>query len=385
MEYREKIKMPAKLDRCVKSVKADGKSESSAYAICTESTGYKVGKGSTKKDKKWVKKKAVDIAGDLRKMSRCWEGYEPVPGKEPYSEDSCRKKGKKDKKSDKVKKAGFDAAEEYKHAAMTIALLKAALHNKGAEIEKNVEFTPPVVDVVDANASEESKGAEIEKNVEFTPPVVDVVDANASEESLPTTEELAKRFEFMKAMTLPKPKFIPLPVPLHEKQPPSEADLNDAMAATAHIKPGSERTVNAMMMFTFGKKAESTIDADTTVSGEVSFSNAKDTGQDANTNALNETSEISPSIGSTTSLTDMQTNMKSPFTSSVTGEYSADSAGQGVASMKNSGVPIVTNNQSGRISPFQSGSTEVASRSNSALKNMGMSPTIGALDGAIAS
>jgi hypothetical protein len=28
--------------------------------------------------------------------SRCWEGYEPVPGKEPYSEDSCRPK--KDKK-----------------------------------------------------------------------------------------------------------------------------------------------------------------------------------------------------------------------------------------------------------------------------------------------
>ena len=26
---------------------------------------------------------------------RCWEGYEPVPGKEPYSEDSCRPKGDK--------------------------------------------------------------------------------------------------------------------------------------------------------------------------------------------------------------------------------------------------------------------------------------------------
>jgi hypothetical protein len=29
--------------------------------------------------------------------SRCWEGYEPVPGKDPYSEDSCRPKGKKKK------------------------------------------------------------------------------------------------------------------------------------------------------------------------------------------------------------------------------------------------------------------------------------------------
>ena len=35
----------------------------------------------------------------LTKLARCWEGYEPVPGKKPYSEDSCRpKKGKKKKK-----------------------------------------------------------------------------------------------------------------------------------------------------------------------------------------------------------------------------------------------------------------------------------------------
>lgn len=27
---------------------------------------------------------------------RCWEGYEPVPGKEPYSEDSCRPEGSSD-------------------------------------------------------------------------------------------------------------------------------------------------------------------------------------------------------------------------------------------------------------------------------------------------
>ena len=27
-----------------------------------------------------------------KKKGRCWEGYEPVPGKKPYSEGSCRKK-----------------------------------------------------------------------------------------------------------------------------------------------------------------------------------------------------------------------------------------------------------------------------------------------------
>jgi hypothetical protein len=37
-------------------------------------------------------------------IERCWKGYEPVPGKTPYSNDSCRKKqGKKTKKKKKVK------------------------------------------------------------------------------------------------------------------------------------------------------------------------------------------------------------------------------------------------------------------------------------------
>lgn len=34
-------------------------------------------------------------------IERCWKGYEPVPGKTPYSNDSCRKKqGKKKVKED---------------------------------------------------------------------------------------------------------------------------------------------------------------------------------------------------------------------------------------------------------------------------------------------
>ncbi len=34
---------------------------------------------------------------------RCWTGYEPVPGKEPYSDGSCRPVGSKKKKKDKKK------------------------------------------------------------------------------------------------------------------------------------------------------------------------------------------------------------------------------------------------------------------------------------------
>ena len=33
-----------------------------------------------------------EIIEDMDIISRCWEGYEPVPGKEPYEKGSCRKK-----------------------------------------------------------------------------------------------------------------------------------------------------------------------------------------------------------------------------------------------------------------------------------------------------
>ena len=29
--------------------------------------------------------------GSAGKSGRCWSGYEPVPGKKPYSKGSCRK------------------------------------------------------------------------------------------------------------------------------------------------------------------------------------------------------------------------------------------------------------------------------------------------------
>lgn len=36
----------------------------------------------------------------ISKKKRCWEGYEPVPGKKPYSEDSCRPEGEEKKAFD---------------------------------------------------------------------------------------------------------------------------------------------------------------------------------------------------------------------------------------------------------------------------------------------
>lgn len=60
---------PATHERCVKKVKKKGHDKSSAYAICNEA-GAGMGKAE----------------------NRCWEGYEPTPGKEPYSKGSCQKK-----------------------------------------------------------------------------------------------------------------------------------------------------------------------------------------------------------------------------------------------------------------------------------------------------
>lgn len=50
-------------------------------------------------DKSDVQKMAQFAA----KQARCWKGYEPVPGKAPYSEDSCRPKGSGKKKKNEKK------------------------------------------------------------------------------------------------------------------------------------------------------------------------------------------------------------------------------------------------------------------------------------------
>jgi hypothetical protein len=50
-----------------------------------------------------LNKKLSKLAAD-----RCWKGYEPVPGKKPYSNDSCRPIGSKKKKSEKKAMQGVD-------------------------------------------------------------------------------------------------------------------------------------------------------------------------------------------------------------------------------------------------------------------------------------
>jgi hypothetical protein len=54
----------------------------------------------------------LGVCEELEKAARCWTGYEPVPGKKPYSEDSCRPKGSSTKKEKEKKstKVAFDVA-----------------------------------------------------------------------------------------------------------------------------------------------------------------------------------------------------------------------------------------------------------------------------------
>jgi hypothetical protein len=46
------------------------------------------------------------LARTMAKQARCWKGYEPVPGKKPYSEDSCRPAGSGKKKEKKASGCG---------------------------------------------------------------------------------------------------------------------------------------------------------------------------------------------------------------------------------------------------------------------------------------
>jgi hypothetical protein len=72
----------------------------------------------------------------VEKEARCWEGYEPVPGKSPYSDDSCRPKGSAKKKTDEKKAdscgCGCDKEEECGCSPVEKLAFMAAKHASGA-------------------------------------------------------------------------------------------------------------------------------------------------------------------------------------------------------------------------------------------------------------
>lgn len=99
----------------------------------------------------------------ITKSARCWAGYEPVPGKKPYSNDSCRPVGsKKKKKKKKVEKkaAGpvlpssasppvqsfsktpFDAQHMIQTLGMPANTKPHLAYNKAMHLWKKNKFTP---------------------------------------------------------------------------------------------------------------------------------------------------------------------------------------------------------------------------------------------------
>ena len=67
------------------------KKKSGSGSESDSSSSESGGEGEHKKKKKKSKEEKKNT-GDGKKKGRCWTGYEPTPGKEPYTEGSCRKK-----------------------------------------------------------------------------------------------------------------------------------------------------------------------------------------------------------------------------------------------------------------------------------------------------
>ena len=69
----------------------------------------------------------------VKLAKRCWKGYEPVPGKKPYSEDSCRKKSTKDK----AKKASVGSFPKALHRKLAANLFRGVGR-------RALDWAPPV-------------------------------------------------------------------------------------------------------------------------------------------------------------------------------------------------------------------------------------------------
>jgi hypothetical protein len=133
---------PETHERCVKKVKAKGHDKESAFAICNE---VKAGQ-DVKKSEEIVSElmKNLDIISKACKSKmekRCWEGYEPTPGKKAYSEGSCQIKKEEGKEKPFVgynkekhsKEGGLSAKAREKYNRETGSNLKAPVSSKEAK------------------------------------------------------------------------------------------------------------------------------------------------------------------------------------------------------------------------------------------------------------
>lgn len=110
--------MPKKLERCIDKVKDQGKSEDSAYAICSDSTGIKKKKGGGwTKGKDTVKENRISFNSRFEEVMGYLEEKAPSAGlsKKKKSEIVSKAKKGKDigKKGKEFKKIEKSAEKKY--------------------------------------------------------------------------------------------------------------------------------------------------------------------------------------------------------------------------------------------------------------------------------
>ena len=94
---------------------------------------------STPSYKELPKKKKQEKKAD---SGRCWEGYEPVPGKEPYSDDSCRPKKRKKSKAgakSKEKKSSDSTLAQTPLGQVMADIISNSLKTRGLAKESNMQ------------------------------------------------------------------------------------------------------------------------------------------------------------------------------------------------------------------------------------------------------
>lgn len=130
-------------ERCVKKVKEKGHSKESSFAICNEAkAGQDVKKNEEIVDKLLKNLDLISKAYKSKMEKRCWEGYEPTPGKKAYSEGSCQPV-KKDESKEKPfigynkekhsKEGGLSEKAREKYNRETGSNLKAPVSSKEAK------------------------------------------------------------------------------------------------------------------------------------------------------------------------------------------------------------------------------------------------------------
>lgn len=131
------------LDR-LRQDKPSALGRASKFMLIPGYTGYRFGKGSGRASalnqlaKRKAKKEKIETSKE--KQARCWEGYEPVPGKAAYTKGSCKPKGEKEEAEKKADTNIPLSPEESYLASQLIgkSLFSAIQLAKEQEIRKNM-------------------------------------------------------------------------------------------------------------------------------------------------------------------------------------------------------------------------------------------------------